>query len=214
MRILIADDHAIVREGLRALIEHQSAGHVVVGDAEDGHAAVSECARLHADLVVVDVSMPMLDGAAATREMLKSEHPPRVIALSGHLDRFHLGEMLAAGASGYVVKADASRDLLQGIEVVGDGGVYLSPRIAGLAARLAAGSESAASAQLYVGLSPRERDVLKQIADGASTKEVAASLGTSVKTVETQRKQIMAKLQIFSVAGLTKYAVREGIVAP
>lgn len=209
MRLLIADDHPIIRDGIRSLVEARCPEHEVIAEVEDGVAAVEACEKLRPDIIVMDLGMPLLDGAGATRRILALDPAPRVIAISGRADADNVRAMLAAGALAFVDKADVSRDIVDAIDAVSRGRTYLSSRVARLVVGLATQPESHISK-----LSPREREVLARIAQGEATKEIAAHLGVSVKTVETQRKQLMGKLGTFTVAGLTKLAIREGLIRP
>lgn len=218
IKVLLADDHKIVREGLRSLLEEES-DLQVVGEASDGREAVQLAGESGPDVVVMDVGMPHLNGIEATRQILRRPDHPRVIALSMHSDRRFMTEMLRAGASGYLLKDAASEELIGAIRTVAEGKVYLSPQIADVMVddyvrRLpgdAAGSIGAPG--VFVTLTPREREVLQLMAEGLATKQVAAALHVSIKTVETHRRQIMEKLQLYSVAELTKYAIREGLTS-
>ncbi|MBN1826899.1 MAG: response regulator transcription factor [Candidatus Eisenbacteria bacterium] len=210
MRILIADDHKIFRDGLRHLLDG-CPGFRVVAEAEDGAAAV-RLAREHApDLVVMDISMPCMNGIDATARIVEEIPSVRVIVLSMHDDRRFVVEALKAGALGYLLKESAFEDLLLAIEAARESRVFLSPRLAESALRdyiriAGSGEESA-----FAVLSGREREVLQLIAEGSATKEIAARLHVSVKTIETHRGRIMEKLHLRSVAELTKYAIREGL---
>ena len=212
VRVLIADDHRIVRDGLRSLIaEEQDMS--VVGEAENGRAAVELAQELSPDVVIMDVSMPGLNGLEATRQIRKAVPAPRVIALSMHADRRFVTGMLSAGASGYLLKDCAFEELVRAIRAVASGQTYLSPGVAGAVVqdyvnRLAASDQPAPSV-----LSPREREVLQLVAEGWATKEIAAQLHVSVKTIETHRRQIMDKLGVGSVAELTKQAIRMGLTS-
>lgn len=213
-RVLLADDHKIVRDGLRAMLEAQP-GLQVVGEAQDGREAVRMAAELRPDVAVMDIGMSGLNGIDATRRITTEVPGTRVIALSMHADRRFVSEMLAAGASGYLVKDGAFEELAAAIAAVVHGRVYLSERVAGVVVqdyvrRLAPGASEGAVSPLSK-LSLREREVLQLMAEGRSTKEIAAHLGLSVKTVETHRRQIMEKLGIFNLAGLIKFAIREGL---
>jgi DNA-binding NarL/FixJ family response regulator len=231
-RILIADDHQIVRQGLRRLLESEES-FTVIGEAANGRAAVRMVQEDQPDIVVMDVTMPDLNGIDAARQ-ITHEHPDvKVIGLSMHADSRFASEMLRAGASGYLLKEDAFEELSTAIRQVLAGTVYVSPRIAGallgrgmdpdggdeltnLAASQAASNRSGDLSALLspmLHLSPRQREVLQLIAEGRSTKEIAFDLGVSVKTVETHRRQMMDKLNLHSVAQLTKYAVREGLTS-
>ena len=212
IRIVLADDHHIVRDGLRSLLEEQG-DMEVIAEAENGRDAVALAAELRPDVVVMDVGMPDLNGMEATRQVLKRARGTRVVALSMHSDRRFVAGMLEAGASGYVIKDAAFEELARAIRAVVDGRTFLCPAVAGVVVgdylnRRAAGEPAPARP-----LTPREREVLQLLAEGSATKQIAARLGVSVKTVETHRSRIMAKLNIRSVAELTKYAIREGLTS-
>lgn len=212
-RVLLADDHKIVRDGLRAMLDAQPQIQVV-GEAEDGRTAVDMALQLHPDIVVMDIGMAGLNGIDATRRIVAELPTTRVVALSMHTDRRFVSEMLAAGASAYLVKDGAFEDLIVAIQAVMRGRVYLSERVAGVVVqdyvqRLGGGGEQMLSPLSKLSL--REREVLQLAAEGGSTKEIASSLGLSVKTVETHRRQIMEKLGIYNLAGLIKFAIREGL---
>lgn len=207
--ILIADDHRLLREGLRALLERD--GFRVIGEADNGRSAVRLAKQLQPDIVITDIAMPDLNGVEATRQICVEAPRSKVLALSMHTEsRFVLG-ILEAGASGYLLKDAAFEELTLAIKAMLKGQVYLSPAISGvvLSQSLARFNPNARSDRVQ--LSQREQEVLQLIAEGQSTKKIAATLHVSVKTVETHRKKIMDKLDIHSVAELTKYAVREGV---
>jgi len=212
VKILLADDHKITRQGLRSLLEKEP-DMEVVAEAEEGRTAVRLVRELLPDVVVMDVSMPDLNGMEATHQIV-AEHPNvKVIALSIHSDNLFVSEMLKSGASGYLLKDCAFEELARAIHVVVDGKTYLSPAISGVVVddylhRLAR-TESPSSEVL----TDREREVLQLIAEGKSTKQVALKLHISVKTVETHRRQIMSKLDIHTIAELTKYAIRKGLTS-
>jgi DNA-binding NarL/FixJ family response regulator len=207
-RIVLADDHKMMRDGLRQLIERQP-GMAVVGEAADGRALLEIVATSQPDVVVLDVSMPGLNGIEAVRHIRAANGRIRVIMLSMHADRRFVVESLKAGASGYLLKDDGFEELVRAIELVMDGQIVLAPRLAQAVFQdYVAQSDQHAP---YARLSPREREVLQLVAEGNTTKEIAAQLGVSVKTVETTRQHIMDKLGLFTVAELTKYAVREGL---
>jgi DNA-binding NarL/FixJ family response regulator len=212
VKILLADDHKITRQGLRSLLEKEP-DMEVVAEAEEGRTAVRLVRELLPDVVVMDVSMPDLNGMEATHQIV-AEHPNvKVIALSIHSDNLFVSEMLKSGASGYLLKDCAFEELARAIHVVVDGKTYLSPAVSGVVVddylhRLAR-TESPSSEVL----TDREREVLQLIAEGKSTKQVALKLHISVKTVETHRRQIMSKLDIHTIAELTKYAIRKGLTS-
>ena len=208
LRVFLADDHAVVREGLKALINAQSSM-FVVGEAGDGLSACEQVAVLRPDVVVMDVSMPVLTGSQATAR-LKLECPAvRVLALTVHEDKGYIRQLLAAGAAGYVLKRAASEELIHAIRAVAAGGVYLDPSMAAMV--VGGFVRKPASAAAPGGeLSERETEVVQQTAAGYSNKEIAASLELSIKTVETYRGRAMEKLGLQSRAGLVRYAVQKG----
>jgi two-component system, NarL family, response regulator NreC len=209
-RILLADDHRIMREGLRALLSGQP-GISVVAEAENGRKAVQMARELTPDLVIMDVSMPDLNGIEATRQIAADNPDIRIIALSIHQDRRFVLQMFRAGASGYLLKDCAFEELTRAIRAVSDGQAYLSPGIAGVVVGEFLRNLVAEGAQNAPSLTAREREVLQLMAEGKTTKEIASRLSISVKTVETHRRLIMEKLHLNSVAELTKYAIREGL---
>lgn len=213
-RIVLADDHEMVRAGLRTLLEKHR-GIEVVGEAADGPQLVELARTLLPDVVITDITMPGMNGVEATRRVLEIAPQVRVIALSMHSERPFVTAILRAGASAYLLKNSAASELLLAIEAVQRGETYLSPKIAGVVvggqARKPAGADGGASA--FAALTARERQVLQLLAEGQTSKEIGAALHISVKTVETHRGQIMDKLGIRSVAELTKYAVREGLTS-
>jgi len=213
VRLLIADDHKLMREGLRALIEREE-DMQVVGEAEDGKSTVSLAAKCSPHIVVMDVSMPDLNGIEATRRILSANPHTKVVGLSGHADEHIVREMLTAGASAYILKHAAGDELMRAIRAVMKGGKYLSPEVTrGVMDAYVELSRPLGNKQAFVVLTDREREVLQMIAEGKSTKETANDLSVSVKTVETHRRNIMEKLDLHSVAELTKYAIREGITS-
>ena len=212
--ILLADDHKIIREGLRALIRQQK-NMAVVAEAEDGREAVNLAREHGPDVVIMDVAMPGLNGMEATRQILSDVPDTRIIALSMHSDQRFVAEMLKAGARGYLLKDSAFEEMVMAVKEVMAGKTYLSPTVAGMVVddyvrriSVPAGTDTSIPR-----LPPREREVLQMIAEGKSTKEVAAELTISVKTVETFRRQIMNKLDIHNIAELTKFALREGLTS-
>jgi DNA-binding NarL/FixJ family response regulator len=208
--VLLVDDHAIIREGLRSLLEKQP-DMEVLADTDEGRKAVDLVREISPDVVIMDVTMAGLNGIEATR-LITSEFPEvKVIALSIHSQRRFIADMLSAGAAGYILKECLFDELVQAIQAVAVGGRYLSPRIADVVVddyvkRLSTTVDSPLSA-----LTGREREVLQLVAEGKSTKEIALELHVSTKTIEANRRQIMEKLDVHSVAELTKCAVREGL---
>jgi DNA-binding NarL/FixJ family response regulator len=208
IRIMLVDDHEIVREGFRSLLERQP-DLEVVGQAGDGRAGVRLARELNPDVVVMDVAMKGLNGVEATRQVIHEVAGVKVLALSMHPGQRVVGEMLQAGALGYLVKSCALEELVHAVRTVAAGGTYLSGSIEQPDEAVAPPPQGAASNKAP--LSRREREVLQLVAEGKSTKEVAATLHVSTKTIETHRGNIMRKLDIRSIAELTKYAVREGL---
>jgi DNA-binding NarL/FixJ family response regulator len=205
-RVLLVDDHVLVRTGLAVLIG-KFAGWEVVGEASNGELALELVEELEPDVVIMDVSMPVLDGIEATRRMVK-KHGSTVLILSMHSSREHVREALRAGARGYLVKTSTGSELELALGAVARREAWLSPTIANTVVDdLHAEAPPAVSP-----LTPRQLDVLKRIAEGKSTREVAHLLGVSVKTVETHRAQIMDRLDIHNVAGLVRYALAAKIV--
>lgn len=209
LRIILADDHKIVRDGLRALLENQS-GMEVVAEADNGRATVRLARDLLPDVVIMDIGMPDLNGIDATRQITTELPKVKVIALSMHSDRRFVVQMFKAGASGYLLKDCAFEELARAVCAVQKSQTYLSPAVAGPVMADYIHQQSSGESGFSV-LSPREREVLQLLAEGKSTKMVAALLCVSVKTVETHRQQIMSKLNIQSIAELIKYAIREGL---
>jgi two-component system, NarL family, response regulator NreC len=211
--ILIAEDHKMVREGLRSLLE-EKLGYECVAQANDGYEAVRKAKEFHPAIVLMDIVLPNLNGIEATRQ-IKSQQPEiEVVVLSMHATRSYILQALQAGASAYLLKDSALEDLAEALAAVSKGGMYLSPAITTAAALK---NEAAGVSQKNVAdtqrLTGRELQVLQLIAEGNSTKEIAAILEVSVKTIETHRKQIKDKLGIRTTAGLTKYCIREGLTS-
>jgi DNA-binding NarL/FixJ family response regulator len=209
-RILLADDHAIIRQGLCALLEKQP-DIEVVGMVEDGRKAIELVRELRPDIVIMDITMPNLNGIDATQKILKQCRRSRVIALSMHSSRRFVTEMLKAGASGYILKECLFDELIMAIRTVLNGGIYLSPKIAGVVVEDYVKRMSTDYRQQMPELTERQREVLQLLAEGKSTKQIALRLHVSDKTIESNRRNIMDKLGIYSVAELTKYAIREGL---
>jgi DNA-binding NarL/FixJ family response regulator len=212
IKILLADDHKITRQGLRSLLEKEP-DMEVVAEAEEGRTTV-RLAREHLpDVVVMDVSMPDLNGMEATRQIRAELPNVKVIALSMHSDNLFVSEMLKSGASGYLLKDCAFEELARAIHVVVNGKTYLSPAISGVVVDEYLHHLTKTESPGSKVLTDREREVLQLIAEGNSTKQVALKLHISVKTVETHRRQIMSKLNIHTIAELTKYAIRQGLTS-
>lgn len=211
LQILVTDDHRLLREGLRSLLESQ--GFRVTGEAADGRSAVKLTKTLQPDAVIIDISMPGLNGIDATKQIHQDCPDVKVIVLSMRSDSRAVLEAFAAGASAYLLKEAAFEEVVVALKVVVQGKTYLSPAIAHLVVRNSVEHWSTSSGQMRRGISGRERVILQLVAEGRSSKEMAASLFVSVKTIETHRKQIMDKLNLHSIAELTKYAIREGVTS-
>lgn len=209
LRVFLADDHAVVREGLKALIEAEP-DLQLVGEAEDGETACREALRLLPDVVVMDISMPKTNGVEATQRLKRACPEIRVVALTAHEDTAYVRRLLEAGASGYVLKRAAAHVLIHAIRTAAAGGVYLDPSVT---ARVVQGylGQPVGTAQGEV--SEREADVLRLIAQGYSNKEIAARLEISVKTVETYKARAMEKLGLDSRVDIVRYAVQQGWLA-
>ena len=210
IKIVLADDHEIVRSGLRSMLEKQSRIEVI-GEAKDGRTTVQLTEKLRPDVVIMDISMPDMNGIDATYQIVSMGLDVKIIALSMHTDREFVAEMLKAGASGYLLKDSAFKELKHAIQTVYEGHVYLSPKIADAVVRDYVGNLSDSNASVFNLLSSREREVLQLLAEGKSTKQIAADLFVSVKTIETHRQNIMKKLNLYNVPDLVKYAIRQGL---
>lgn len=210
-RVVLADDHGMVREALRKLIEAR--GDIqVVAEAGDGREAVELCARHRPDVAVIDLWMPRLSGADATRQIV-SQGGTAVLILTMHESWSHVRDALMAGASGYVVKTAASSQLLEAIDAVRAGRAFVSPAISQHVVDAVRAGDDRRAGPLSV-LTERERQVLQLVAEGLSSKEIAAQLGLSVKTADAHRANLMSKLQIRKTSGLVRFAIREGLIAP
>jgi DNA-binding NarL/FixJ family response regulator len=206
MRVLLADDHQIVRQGLRGLLE--KAGHVVVGEAADGHEALKLARTLTPDIAVLDLSMPLLNGLDTAREMRRVSPEIKTILLTMYTDKGYVLQALKVGAKGYVLKTQAAEDLIRAIREISRGEVYLSPGVAASVVDAYLDKTDVVADPL----TPRERQVLQLIAEGNTTKEVARQLNISFKTAESHRNHIMKKLDIHDVAGLVRYAIHQGLL--
>jgi two-component system response regulator NreC len=213
IRVLIVDDHGIVRHGLERSIQQQE-DMEVVGQATDGHAAVQLARQLSPNVVLMDVSMPELNGIEATREIVHESPGTRVIALSMHSAKRYVREMFRAGASGYLLKDCEFDELVTTIRLIAQGQTYISPSISQIVVENYLNSSPEEPENAFSVLTQREREVLQLMAEGNSTKQIAMRLFISPKTVEAHRLRIMNKLDIDNVALLTKYAIQEGLTAP
>ena len=211
IRILIVDDHQILREGLKALLAKEP-DMEVVAEAEEGREALELARRLEPQVVILDITLPGLNGIELTRQILAENAEARVVALSIHTEQTYVSEMLSAGARAYLPKDTAFSELAKAVHAVVEGQVYLAPSVTGNLVKdylykISEGTSRAISHKL----SPREREVLQLLAEGMSAKEIAAFLHISRKTVESHRRRIMDKLGIQNIAQLTKFAIREGL---
>jgi DNA-binding NarL/FixJ family response regulator len=208
MRVVLADNHALVRQGVRALLE--KAGIEVAGEASDGQEALLLVAAIRPDVAILDIGMPLLNGLDTAREIQKAWPRTKTVLVTRHGEVQYVSEALRAGAKGYVLKNQAATDLVQAVQQVARGGIYLSPHV------------SRAVVEAYLSkanvpvdpLTPRERQVLQMVGEGRSTKDVATLLGISAKTAESHRARLMRKLDIHETAGLVRYAIRRGLVQP
>ncbi|MBL9204324.1 MAG: response regulator transcription factor [Opitutaceae bacterium] len=211
--LLLAEDHAIVREGLKSLLE-LNAQFKVIGQASSGREAVELCLALKPDVVVMDIAMPLLNGFEATRQILTARPGTRILVLSAYSDDEYVAQMASAGATGYLVKQNSGQALVQAIREVAAGRPYFSPSIlkrlkeAARKARESGVSPTHAKRKL----TPREAEVLQLVAEGAPNKQVAVTLGISIKTVEKHRQHLMEKLNIHDTAGLTRHAIATGVI--
>mgnify|MGYP001820287224 CR=1 FL=1 len=211
-RIFIADDHRIVRDGLRSLIDREN-DLEFVGMAENGRQAVQMTRKLKPDVVIMDVSMPDLNGIDATSQIINEVPGVKVIALSMHSEKQLIDGMLQAGAAGYLLKESAFEELTKSIRIVCAGKKYLSPDVTDIVLQNYLNSPSENNYYQAPGLTLREREVLQLISEGRSMKEIAERLNISVKTVESHRKNIMDKLNLHTVAELTRFAIKQGITS-
>jgi DNA-binding NarL/FixJ family response regulator len=210
VRILLVDDHRLMRQGLRLMLEDEP-DLQIVGEADNGRSAVAMAAELKPDVVIMDVTMPELNGIDATLQIRATNPRIKVVAVSMHVERQFITKMLAAKASAYLPKDSQVEELLAAIRTALSDGVYVRPKIAGAMIVESLSSDEKKSTPSLPALSPREREVLQLVAEGKNAKEIGLLLDLSVKTVEAHRRQIMEKLNADSVAELTRYAIREGI---
>jgi DNA-binding NarL/FixJ family response regulator len=210
--ILLVDDHTVVRQGLRALLSAEE-DMEVVGEAENGRTAVTLAKKTTPDVVVMDVAMPLLNGLEATRQILKMLSSTKVLVLTSYGDDECVSQLMDAGASGYLIKQTAANDLIRAIREVQRGNAFFSPSIAKRLRDQCREAYATGQAPRKSGeLTSREAEVLQLIAEGFSNKQIAAELNISIKTVEKHRQQVMNKLNIHDVAGLTRYAISKGMV--
>ncbi len=212
IKILIVDDHAVLREGLRSLL-HREPDLEVIGEAGNGVEAVQKAEELTPDIIIMDLNLPDMNGIAATRKILENRPESKVIALSMESDKRYIIDILVAGAMGYVLKDCFFAELAGAIRTVAKGDNYLGPRITEMIIKDYLQRVPDSLPLSSSSLTQREREIVQQIAEGKNTKEIAASFGTSVKTIEVHRHNIMKKLDLYSIAELTKYAVREGLTS-
>ena len=208
--ILLADDHRITREGIMNMLKSKP-DMEVIGEARNGLEAVKLAKKLSPDVAIIDVTMPGLNGIDAARKIIGGSQNVKVIALSMHSDKHFVTEMFKAGASGYLLKDCAFEELVQAIRNVAQGQAYVSPEITGIMIRQLLNQGLTNVTSPFNVLTAREREVLQLVAEGKSAQQVANALNISKKTVDTHRRAIMNKLNMFSVAELTKYAIKEGL---
>lgn len=212
LRILVADDHEIVRRGICALLTSRP-GWEICGEASDGRDAVEKVKKLRPDITILDVSMPSLNGLEATRQILSHDPQHRVLVLSVNASPQVVEEVLQAGAKGYILKSDAGNDLVDAVDALRQGRPYFNSQVGDIVLNgYLRGRDIAASFTAPDKLTAREREVIQLIVEGQSTKEVATTLGVSVKTAETHRSNVMRKLHVHSVSELVLFAVRNNLV--
>lgn len=214
MRVLIADDHELMREGLRALLEsHQDIE--VIGEATNGQEAIDQVATLQPDIVLMDISMPVMNGLDATRTIKETNPSVKILILTMHEGEAYFFNILEAGASGYFIKGGSAADLVTALQVVDTGNVFLYPTMAKklLVDYLQRAGTSGQDRESLDGLTPREMEVLKLVAEGDNNQEIGARLSLSPATVQTHRSNIMGKLNLHRRTDLTKYAIKHGLIS-
>lgn len=211
-KILLADDHKIVREGLRSILEKELQADVVA-QAENGRATLALAREHRPDIVIMDITMPELNGIEAAAQIVQELPGTKIIALSMHSDKKYVSEMLRAGASGYLLKDCAVDELGLAIQVVLSNRIYVSPDVTGVVVSDYLERVGQTRSSIAAKLTVKEREVLQLIAEGHSTKEIASRLSVSIQTIDTHRQHIMEKLDLHSIAELTKYAIREGLTS-
>ena len=212
VKVLIVDDHEIMREGMSALL-HKYSEFEMVGQAADGRQAMEMVSRLKPDVVIMDVGMPNLNGVDATKQLRALYPDLKIMALSTHSDGSVVAKMIKAGASGYMLKESAFDELVEGLNTLLEGKTFLCNKISKVVFSEYVGMVTNPKAKNGDGLTSREREVLQLVAEGSTTKEIAAVLKLSTKTIYSHREHIMEKLEIRNIAGLTKYAIREGLTS-
>jgi two-component system response regulator NreC len=214
IRVLLAEDHTIVRKGLRSLLDAEP-GIEVVGEAEDGRQAIEKVQQLLPDVVLMDITMPVLNGLEATRQIKKLFTQIKVLILTVHSTEEYIFQILRAGASGYLIKQAAVEELISAIQAVHRGDTFLSPSMSRIIHEESSRqAQTTADRDNLARLTDREREVLQLVAEGRSNREIAQLLHVTVKTVEAHRAHVMEKLDLHSTAELTRYAIRKGIIGP
>jgi DNA-binding NarL/FixJ family response regulator len=215
VRLLVADDHEIVRRGIRSLLEAQP-GWTVTAEASDGREAVEKAKEIRPDVTVLDISMPSLNGLEAARQMIKNDARAKILILTMHESDPLIREVLDAGARGYVLKSDASRDLVTAVNAIRSNKTYFTAKVAQVVLDGYLDKKPRKNTEKKIDsstrLTPRQREIVQLLAEGKSSKEVAVALGLSVKTAETHRANIMRRLDCHSVSELVRYAVRNNII--
>jgi DNA-binding NarL/FixJ family response regulator len=210
--VVLADDHMIIRDGLRALLERQP-DMEVVAEADNGRTALKHVKELSPDIVIMDIGMRELNGIDATRQIVKKSPGVKILALSMYSDKRFIKGMLKAGASGYMLKDSAFKELIDAIRVIIDDKTYISPSIASIVMDDYLDNSPEKDGSMRALLTSRELEVLQLLAEGKSTKQIALSLDLSIKTIESHRNKVMQKINVSNIADLTKYAIREGIIS-
>lgn len=212
IKVIIADDHAIIREGLKSLLEKK--GVIVLDIVGNGREAVEKTIALEPDIIIMDISMPDLNGVEATARICREAPVTKIIALSIHSSKTIIDKMFAAGASGYLLKESAFSELYYAVQQVFQGNFYLTPAIAGMYVNISGQSFARGKGiPKFNELSKKEREVLQMVTEGEKTREIAEKLCVSIKTIESHRRNVMKKLNIFTIAGLTKFAIKEEIIS-
>jgi DNA-binding NarL/FixJ family response regulator len=213
IRVLLVDDHRLFRSGIRAMLK-DATRYEIVGEASNGREAVEMCEKLSPQLVLMDIAMPMLNGIEATRRIVRAAPQAKVLIISMHSDPQYVRQALSAGAAGFVLKDAAFVEMLTAIETVTAGKTYLPPTLAEpIMVNYLRGARGDVGASDVEKLTPREREVLQLIGEGRANTEIAKQLFLSIRTVETHRQNIMEKLDVHTISGLTRFAIRHGLCA-